>query len=290
MTRLWSVVLLGAVTAVAAVPSDRTAKLDLIARLGQAPQLVVLGDSRGREASPTYLRTLTGLRTFNAAVTGGSAPDAWVFTRDVQDRFPLVHRRYIWFVSAGLATGLVEPVSTTDPRSRQYLAEVSQYTTLEPGVPFATDTRYRADGSIADWNPAYTPAHAAAVRTAAARLVAQLRGHPPAAVSPDLSQFRLFEHLLGYMNGLGSRPVIVLNPVYPTVLAELRKHGNPLATSTLTYLDSLHARYDFVVVDCEDSRAWGGTDYDWANPTHVGAANMRRMLRYIVAHSDGALK
>ena len=34
---------------------------------------------------------------------------------------------------------------------------------------------------------------------------------------------------------------------------------------------------------------WGGTDYDWTNPTHVDRANMRRMLRYIVTHSDGAL-
>ena len=49
------------------------------------------------------------------------------------------------------------------------------------------------------------------------------------------------------------------------------------------------AGYDFVVVDCQDIHKWGGTDYDWTNPTHVNRANMRRMLRYIVAHSDGAL-
>ena len=289
MTRAFAVAL-AAVAVGTAVPSDRTAKLNLIAKLKQAPQLLVIGDSRGREADPSFLRRLTGLSTFNAAVTGGSAPDAWVFARYTQDRFPVPRRRYIWFVSAGLATGLVEPVSTTDPRSRRYLDEVSSETTLEPGQPFATDTRYQPDGAIADWNPVYKPAHAATVRAAATRLVAQIRAHPPVATPPDVSQFRLFEHFLAYVNGLGSRPVIVLNPVYPTVLDELRKHGNPLATSSLAYLRGLQATYDLVVVDCEDSRAWGGTDYDWANPTHVGAANMRRMLRYIVAHSDGALR
>jgi hypothetical protein len=92
------------------------------------------------------------------------------------------------------------------------------------------------------------------------------------------------------MNSLGARPVIVFNPIYPTLLAELEKHGSPLLTSSLQYLDGLHRRFHFVVVNCEDSRKWGGTDYDWANPTHIDRANMRRMLRYVVAHSDGALK
>jgi hypothetical protein len=91
------------------------------------------------------------------------------------------------------------------------------------------------------------------------------------------------------MNGRGERPVIVFNPVYPTVLTELQKYGDPLATSSLDYLRSLRPRYDFVVVDCQDIHTWGGTDYDWTNATHVDRANMRRMLRYIVSHSDGAL-
>jgi hypothetical protein len=35
--------------------------------------------------------------------------------------------------------------------------------------------------------------------------------------------------------------------------------------------------------------ATGGTDYDWSNASHVDRANMRRMLRSVVSHSDGAL-
>jgi hypothetical protein len=91
------------------------------------------------------------------------------------------------------------------------------------------------------------------------------------------------------MNARGERPVIVFNPVYPTILAELNKYGDPLATASLNYLRTLHSRYDFVVVDCQDIHTWGGTDYDWTNPTHVDRTNMRRMLRYIVTHADGAL-
>lgn len=83
--------------------------------------------------------------------------------------------------------------------------------------------------------------------------------------------------------------MIVLNPVYPTILAELRKFGDPLTTASLAYLHGLRSRHEFVVVNCQDIRTWGGTDYDWTNPSHVNRANMRRMLRYIVARSGGAL-
>ena len=52
----------------------------------------------------------------------------------------------------------------------------------------------------------------------------------------------------------------------------------------------LHRRFKFVFVDAEDVRKWGGTDVDWTNPTHVNRSNMRRLLNYIVAHSQGALR
>jgi hypothetical protein len=291
-----SLALLAAVLAVSAwagpsTPTDRAAKMNLIERLRSGPRILILGDSRGREAQPSFLQRLTGHTAFNAAVTGGSAPDAWVFTRYTADLFPHQQRRYVWFVSAGVATNIIDPLVETDPRSQKYLAEVAKYLSpVQISAPLPMDTRYHADGSIADWNPSYSPKRAAKLQAKAAPLIAQIRANPPVATPVDPAQLQLFEHLLGYMNQLGARPVIVLNPIYPTVFAALQKVGNPVATSALNYLDSLQGRYDFVVVNCEDSRKWGGNDYDWANPTHVGPANMRRMLLYIVAHSDGALK
>ena len=104
---------------------DRTVKLNLIKKLKHGPQILIMGDSRGREAEPSFLRNLTGLGGFNAAVTGGTAPDAWVFTRYTQDLFPHRKRRYIWFVSAGLTGYIINPSVETDPRSQRYLREVA---------------------------------------------------------------------------------------------------------------------------------------------------------------------
>jgi hypothetical protein len=290
LTLLLALAVAAASAASPSTPTDRSVKLDLIAKLKRGPEILVLGDSRARQAEPSFLQRLTGHIGFNAAVQGGSAPDAWVFSRYTADRFPGQKRRYIWFVSAGLATNIVTPWLTSDPRGRRYLQEVAPYLSSQTiTVSSGTDTRYRLDGSLPGEQAPPSPARVRAVKAEAAQMVAQIRQHPPEAQPVDLTRFQLFEHVLAYLNGRGERPVIVFNPVYPTVWAELEKYGAPLSTSSLDYLHGLHARYDFVVVDCQDIHKWGGTDYDWTNPTHVDRANMRRMLRYIVTHSSGAL-
>jgi len=271
-------------------PTDRSVKLDLIAKLKRGPEILILGDSRGRQAEPSLLQRLTGNTGFNAAVQGGSAPDAWVFTRYTADHFPGQKRRYLWFVSVGLTTNIVTPWLTSDPRGRHYLQEVAPYLSSQTiTVSSNTDTRYRLDGSLPGEQSRPTAAQVKRVKAEAARMVAQIRQHPPVAPPPDPARFQLFEHVLGYMNRRGEQPVIVFNPVYPTVLAELEKYGSPLLASSLNYLNSLRPRYHFVVVDCQDIHKWGGTDYDWTNTSHIDRANMRRMLRYIVASADGAL-
>jgi len=91
------------------------------------------------------------------------------------------------------------------------------------------------------------------------------------------------------MNAHGARPIIVLNPIHPRVWAELRKQGFVKRKAGLAYLHRLHRRFDFVVVDCQNIHRWGGNARDFTNATHVNRWNMRRMLRYVVSHADGAL-
>jgi hypothetical protein len=298
-----------------AVEPDRSIKLDLLQKLEHGPQLLVLGDSRGRQAEPSLLHRLTGLSAFNAAVTGGSAPEAWVFVRSAADRFPHQKRRYIWFVSTGLAGSVVLPQLAQDPRARRYLlggagfglGEVKTYLSTEATKDswrvfrkcVLGDCRphiaYHANGSLTNQSLHYLPEHAKSLRQAVARKIEQARAHGKtlAQARADLNEpgrFLYFERLLEFMNRRGEVPVIVLNPVYPSVLAALDKRGYPGRRATMEKVVQLHKRFRFVLVDCQDIRSWGGTAEDWTNATHVNRANMRRMLRYIVAHSDGALQ
>lgn len=107
-----------------AVEVDRQVKLDLVDRLRRAPEVLVLGSSRARMAEPQVVRRLTGRRAFNAAVTGGTAVDGYVFARYVAARFPRSVQRVIWFVDADtLAGNGVNPQLVRDRRAAAWLPE-----------------------------------------------------------------------------------------------------------------------------------------------------------------------
>jgi hypothetical protein len=298
-----------------AVESDRSIKLDLLQQLRHGPEILILGSSRSRQAEPAFLRRLTGHGGFNAGVTGGTSADEYVFVRYAASLFPHQKRRYIWFTDVGLAGGGVLPQLAHDPRAHRYLAGGGRFSLADVGTYLSTEATtaswrvlrkcvlaschsritYHADGSLTNQSLRYLPEHAKSLRASVAKEIAGVGSHHAtlAKARADLavaSRFFYFERALAFMNARGEEPVIVLNPVYPTVLAELEKYGYAGRRATLEKVAQLHKRYRFVFVDAQDIRTWGGNDYDWTNATHVNRANMRRLLRYVVARSDGALR
>jgi len=293
-----------------AVETDRAIKLTLLEQLRSAPEILVLGSSRSRQAEPAFLRRLTGHQGFNAGVTGGTAADAWVFTRVAAQIFPAHGRRYIWFVDAGVATNGVNPQLEADPRAKRYLSgqhglalgDLSTYISPQASSaslrviykcvvhPCPAPRKFNPDGSIRQSALGSLPEQSPNAAVAAAQMVANIRARPPTELgSIDPKRYAFFERTLAFMNARGERPVIVLNPIYPTVLAELERYGYPQRKAALAYLQTLHGRFDFVLVDCQDIRAWGGSARDFSNPTHVNQRNMRRMLAYIVRNAGGVL-
>jgi hypothetical protein len=298
-----------------AVEPDRSIKLDLLRQLKQGPQILIVGDSRGRQAQPSELQRLTGHTAFNAAVTGGSASDAYVMVRYTADRFPHQKRRYILFTSIGLAGSKVVPQLAEDPRARPYLADPPRFGLGDVKTYLSTQAtkaswrvfdkcvlatchsliRYHADGSLTKQSLRHLPEHAKSLRRSVAARLASVLAHREtlARARADLAtpgRYDYLDRMLAFMNRRGEVPVIVLNPVYPSILAAQEKYGFPARRATLEKVAQLHRRFRFVFVDCENSRKWGGNATDWTNASHVDRANMRRELRYVVAHSDGALR
>ncbi|HXV57331.1 MAG TPA: hypothetical protein VD704_05640 [Gaiellaceae bacterium] len=296
-----------------AVENDRSTKLTLIDELEEPPEILILGNSRARQAEPGYLEQLTGRSGFNAGFTGGTAADAWVTSNHLQRRLPLENRGVIWFVDVHIATHGVNPSLAADPRAEPYLAGEHGFGLDDVGTYLGTEatgaslrvllgcvTRlcrpaygpiFLADGSIDPSTLQRLPEYerAAELRSSVQELVRRVRTRPPRGRRIVPRRFTYFERTLAFMNEHGTTPVLVLNPVHPAVLVELRKHGHPERRSALRYLRSLRERYDFVFVDAEDIRAWGGSTGDFANANHVNRRNMRRLLEYIVARSRGAL-
>jgi hypothetical protein len=298
-----------------AVEQDRSTKLDLLERLKRGPQILIMGSSRSRQAEPAFLEKLTGHTGFNAGVTGGTSADEYVFARFAADLFPHQKRRYLWFTDVGIAGGGVLPQLAQDPRARRYLTSGPSFGLGDVKTYLSTDAtkaswrvftkcvlgrcrshiRFRADGSLTNQSLHYLPEHAKSLHAAVAKLVASMRANPVtlAEARAEIAtpgRFDYFDRALEFMNRRGEVPVIVLNPQYPSVFAQARREGFPWRRATLEKFAQLHKKFRFVLVDCEDIRKWGGTADDWSNATHVNRSNMRRMLRYIVAHSDGALR
>lgn len=298
-----------------AVEQDRSVKLDLLERLKRNPEILIMGSSRSRQAEPSFLHKLTGRTAFNAGVTGGTSADEYVFARFAADRFPNRKRRYIWFTDVGIAGGGVLPQLAHDPRAGRYLAggprfsltDVKTYVSAEATkdswrvftkcvlAHCRSHIHFRADGSLTNQSLHYLPEHATSLHAAVGKLVASVDANRTTLAQArteiaEPGRFFYFDRALDFMNRRGEVPVIVLNPVYPSVYAAEQRQGFAWRRATLEKFARLHKRFRFVVVDCEDIRKWGGTAADWSNATHVNRSNMRRMLRYIVAHSDGALR
>jgi hypothetical protein len=298
-----------------AVESDRSVKLTLLENLKRSPEILVLGSSRSRQAEPSYLRRLTGHTGFNAGVTGGTTADEYVFVRFAASLFPHQKRRYVWFTDVGLAGGGVNDQLARDPRARKYLPGGGDFGLDDVGTYLSTDAtkvswrvfrkcvlatcrsriRFNPDGSLTNQSLRYLPEHVKSLKKSVKKLVASVRrSHQTLAQArADLAQpgrFSYFERALEFMNRRGEVPVIILNPVYPSVYRELLRYGYNGRRASLEKIAELQKRYRFVFVDCQDIRKWGGTAYDWSNATHVNRANMRRLLRYVVAHSQGALR
>jgi hypothetical protein len=295
-----------------AIEPDRTTKLRLIGDLREPPDILILGSSRGRLADPSFLESLTGHDAFNAAVTGGTAADAWVMSRYLADVFPNQPKHYyLWFVDAGIATDAVNPLLRADKRARRYLSGSNPRFRLHDvgtyiSVGATRDSlrvvksclrgrcrprfQYGKDGSVPRWVQRLLPEHATRLQKSIAERVTRIRARAGRRRGFTRESRNYFEKTLAFMNSQGARPVIVLNPIHPAILAEALKQGFARQKQgALSYLHRLQQRLDFVVVDCEDIRVWGGSPDDFNNATHVNARNMRRMLRYVVAHSDGAL-
>jgi len=263
---------------------DRFTKIRLLEHLPTAPHVLVLGSSRARPAMPATVAALTGGPAFNAGVHGGTAADTYVFTRLLAQRFPHAKPAYLIFVDVGIATDAVAPDMADEPLARPFLgADASSKTTT-----CVDNHDYAANGGIV------YPEESKAQRqqTVAAGLPAVLAGIPADSKKPhhiDPSKTTYFQKLLRFINGNGSTPVIVLNPLYPAVLAAREKYGFPELKAGNVYLAWLHKRDRFVVVNGEDIRTWGGKASDFANVDHIDRTNMGRLLRYVVHNSGNAL-
>jgi hypothetical protein len=263
---------------------DRLTKLGLMQHLTEPPHVLILGSSRARPAMPAAVKDLTGGTAFNAGVHGGTSADEYVFTRLLAQRFPQARPAYLIFTDVGIASDSVDPELANEPLARPFLGSAA--TSVKTAC--SANGEYTANGGLA-YPPLSTALQEQAVANALPGVLAQIPADAKQPHHIDPAQTKWFQKLLGFINAQGATPVLVLNPIYPAILAAREKHGFPELKAANAYLAWLHKRYRFVLVNGENIHTWGGTASDFSNVDHIDRTNMSRLLEYVVQHSNGVL-
>lgn len=100
----------------------RQIKLELMERAPRAPDVLVLGSSRSMMIDPATIERLAGQRAFNAAVSGASTYDTWLYAAYAAERWPNDYPHLV----VGLVNDVFrDPVggSPLDERTQELLGE-----------------------------------------------------------------------------------------------------------------------------------------------------------------------
>ncbi len=273
--------------------SDRGIKTELIMRMKTPPALVVLGGSRALRFQPGFIRRVTGLSAFNAAVPHATPEDDWCFVSLFHQRFPRARFRFLWiihcdefdefspeadllddpFLSRFLPASYVNArLDALGPSADASLfAETRQPSVITPagftvwdGLSAAAETgtlRQRVDG--------YTRGTLAFYRKTPPRIDA-LPGH-------------YFAMTLQLMNDMGARPTIVLAPLQPWYLVAIYDHGwEARHRLVLAYLQSLQKAYRFNVLDFSRLSSVGGSPAGFYDAVHLRPATCRLVVKAVL--------
>jgi hypothetical protein len=306
-----------------AILSDRATKACLAERLPAGPKLVVYGSSRAMKVDPAFVSRLTGLTSFNAAVSSATPADVWAFANFLHDRFPGLHSRVVWlldiesFRARPLDPGLLETPALARyfSASAQANARINSIWALlswkaaQDALRVATSPRasaatrvpctYRTNGvteyapnGLRQWDfHDLAQARGTSLSTGIGQSITLYRGiytntYPGLATAPR----RWFERTLRAMHTWGTRPIIVLTPVQPKLLRVIAPLGwQRRHTQVVRYLRGLAQRIPFELLDASHVATFGGSRRAFYDGVHMTAPNARRLAAWLVRRSRSVL-
>jgi hypothetical protein len=248
----------------------RHLKLHLLETESTVPELVIYGGSRAEKAEPGYFESLTGIPGFNVAVMSCRPTDVLAYSKYLHDLAPNTRQFPVWFLS--IEVFRVQQIAHVEMRTMpdllsnlpaDILADITPLApvafTPPPDLVFPDGNAWRTDGSlrvsrydVAVWNGV------SRAKLLATRLKQYLRNYATFATL-DQAPKHMVERAIAQMNSWRWKPVIVLPPYSPEMLAALKQHGwDSLHRQTLAYLADLQTRYRLTVVDLSYISSFGG--------------------------------
>jgi hypothetical protein len=283
------------------VNQDRSTKADLIAELQQPPELLIYGSSRAWTVEASRVQQLTGLRTFNAAVTAGRPSDAYVFTRVVHDRWPQARPDFLWLLDVeAFQRGTLPPSLLADGRFSKYLPWSARASAqLDELGWLASWSGFQASCEVWKKHPTREKVRAGWLKRIAADGTVKTPPSSEAKAGPktlkkwsaaELAQYRAFAALdaeaqtyvrktLELFASWGGTGIVVLTPTQPEVLTAARQAGwDKRHQDVLRLLERLQKQYRFAIVDLTSVESFGGAAGGFFDATHMTRENQRLMV------------
>ncbi len=279
--------------------SDRGIKSGLILKMKRPPQLLVIGGSRALRFDPAYIRRLTGLTAFNAAVQHATPEDEWCFVALLHTRFPDARFQLLWVIhvdefdqfSPGAA--LLEDPSLAHFLPPQLVDAVMDSLGPAAQATLAVGAQHpsviRPDGfTLAD-----AISSAARHGTLRERVAPYIKGalhfyaHTPPRIRPQAARY--FTTTLSLMNRLGVAPTVVLAPLQPWYLAAIYDHGwEARHLLVLSYLRRLQSIYRFNLLDFSRVSSIGGSPLGFYDAVHLRPETTRLVVEAVRHSLPGA--
>ncbi len=272
--------------------SDRPIKVCLAERLPHAPKLVVLGSSRAEKVEPSFVRSLTGLSTFNASVSGGTPDDTWAYANFLHTLPGAPAQRVLWFLDVeSLERSKPNPGLLATPQLAPYLLfppQVAPPGSRRCSVRTSAGTTYSARGFRAhDFHDAAVERHVSQRRSLALSITHYRTSYQRYPELAPVAEHR-FEETVSLINSWGVTPVIVLTPVHPLFEQQLAAPWTRMHQKVLNYIASLRHSLKIDFIDASSIATFGGTRRAFYDGVHMKVANVRRLVRYVIriAHRD----
>jgi hypothetical protein len=284
------------------VPNDRTVKADLLEQLERPPELLIFGGSRATRFEPSYLERLTGLRGFNVALQNGRPEDAWAFVNWIHREHPETRLRVLWFIhvevfrAQGLSVGLIQDERLSPFFPEALLArEREKLPRTEAEMPVGRDlalTTYGPDGVVLRNRYDIRVEEGVKLeRRVACAVKRALDRYATTTPALDPTSMTYFESTLRLLERLGTRPVVVLMPLHPTLLEAVREAGWETRHRTvLDYLHGLQSSYDFVALDFSRLDSVDGDPDEFYDGFHITSRNARRLLDAVVREAPDCFR
>ncbi len=252
--------------------------------------MLIIGGSRSQRFDPVYARKLTHLDAFNAAVQNCRPEDAFAFSSYLFSKQPTekVHLMFALaattFSDIDMAPGLLwdERLSQWFPNA--LIQNQQQKTGTPPWRDMPGRSRYTDRGMLTHNNYDVTVASG---KTLDQRLSTYLARMLPIAAAPaSTNQTRskeYFTKLLKLYNDHGVKPLIVIMPYQPRVLAAFRSVGwQRKLNKLLNYLHFLKSRYQFHVLDFTSISSFHGNPNWFYDGAHIMRGNADLLLKQAV--------